>query len=152
MKNMLVHIKDFLFFTVVGIYWGFIGGLIVSMALFTARHTPFWCLGFTGFFLLFHLSDFKRFFAEKNWLAVTGRFISLFAITSFIVSIFALAFGAFVSIDFFDVFGFLIVMPLSIITVTFWMLLKKYANQTWIYREFEKIVDGLHVIGVFWKN
>ena len=152
MKRIFGLIKDFLFFTFVGVYWGFIGGIIVSMGAFTARYKPFWCLGFTFFFMLFHLSDFKRYFEERNWLSLTGRFIVLFAITSFILSIFFLAFGGFVNIDIFDIFGALTVMCVSIIVVTTWMLLKQYGKNTWLYREFEKIVDGLHVLGVLWKN
>jgi hypothetical protein len=152
MKRLFERLKDFLFFAVVGVYWGFIGGLIASMAAFTMRYCPFWCLGFTGFFVLFHLSDFKKFYLEKNWLAFSGRLISLFAITAFLVSIFALAFGGFSSVDIFDALGFLTLMTASIFLVTFWILLKQYGNQTRVYKELEKIVDGLYVLGVFWKN
>ena len=149
---MFGKIKDFLFFTLVGVYWGFIGGIIVSMGAFTARYKPFWCLAFTAFFMLFHLSDFKKFYEERNWLSFAGRFIVLYAITSFILSIFFLAFGGFVNIDIFDIFGALTVMCASIIVVTTWLLLKQYANQTQFFQELEKIVDGLYVLGVFWKN
>ena len=152
MRNLFRQIKDFLFYLLVGVYWGFIGGLIVSMGAFTARYKPFWCLGFTLFFMLFHLSDFKEFYGDKNWLALSGRFIALFAITSFILSIFFLALGGFVYIDVFDLFGALGIMVASIIVVTTWMLLKQYGNQNWLYREFAKTVDGLHIMGVLWKN
>ena len=152
MKKFFGQLKDFLFFTVVGVYWGFIGGIIISMGAFTVRYKPFWCLGFTAFFMLFHLSDFKKFYEERNWLSLTGRFIVLYAITSFIISIFFLAFGGFQSIDIFDIIGFLTLMSISIIAVTVWMLLKQYAHQTRLYRELEKVVDGLYVLGVFWKN
>lgn len=151
MRNFFGKIKDFLFFAFVGTYWGFIYGLAASMAIFTARHFPFWCLGFTFFFVLFHLSDFKIFFEQRNWFAVTGRFIALFSVTSFIVSLFALAFGGYVAMDIFDLFGFLILMPVSMLGVAFWTLLKQYGNQTRLYTELEKIVDGLHVLGVLWK-
>lgn len=152
MKKLYERIRDFLFFALVGVYWGFIGGLIASMAAFTMRYCPFWCLGFTAFFVLFHLSDFLKFYREKNWLAFSGRLISLFAITAFLVSIFALAFGGFSTVDVFDAFGFIFLMILSIVAVTFWILLKQYGSQTWLYKELEKIVDGLYVLGVFWKN
>ncbi len=141
-----------MFFTLVGVYWGFIGGLMISMGAFTARYRPFWCLGFTCFFMLFHLSDFKKFYDERNWLALTGRFIALYGITAFIISFFVLIFGGFTQIDIFDIVGFPIVMLASIIVVTVWMLLKQYGEHTWLYREFAKVVDGLHVIGVLWKN
>ena len=150
--DLFRKIKDFLFFTFVGIYWGFIGGLMVSMAAFTIRYRPFWCLGFTGFFMLFHLSDFKKFYDERNWLALTGRFVALYGMTSFIISMFVLAFGGFSQVDIFDLVGFLSVMVASILVTTIWMLLKQYWNETWLYREFAKVVDGLHVIGVLWKN
>ena len=151
MRKTFGKIKEFLFFSLVGRYWGFIFGLAVSMAVFTARHFSFWCLGFTAFFVLFHLSDFRQFIADKNWFAVTGRFIALFSITSFIVSFFVLIFGGYESLDIFDIFGFLIVMPVSMIVATLGTLLKQYGNQTRFYQELEKIVDGLHVLGVLWK-
>ena len=152
MKRIFDAIKEFLFFTAVGLFRGFIGGLMLPMAIFTARHKPFWCLGLTAFFVLFHLSDFREFFAKKNWMAITGRFVALFSITSFIVSIFVFSLGTFESIDIFDVLGFLILMPASIIAVTIWTLLKQYGSETRLYAELEKIVDGLHVLGVLWKN
>jgi len=151
MRNFFEKVKDILLFTIIGLFWGFIGGIIVSMTIFTARHKPFWCLGFTAFFILFHLSDFQKFFADKNWMAGVGRFIALFTITSFIVSLFVFSFGAFERLDIFDIFAFIISMPLSIFAVTFWVLLKQYGRQTRLYIELAKIVDGLHVLGVLWK-
>lgn len=122
------------------------------MAIITARHKPFWCLGFTAFFILFHLSDFKEFFARRNWLAITGRFGALFAITSFIVSIFVFALGAFSAMDIFDIFVFLILIPVSVSAYTFRTLLKQYGSETRLYKELEKIIRGLHVLGVLWKT
>lgn len=84
-------------------------------------------------------------------MAMTGRFFALFAIASGIVSllVFSLAFKG---MDILDAFGFLILVPVSIFIVTFYVLLRKYGSHTRLYRELEKIVDGLHVLGVLWKN
>jgi hypothetical protein len=151
MRNFFGRIKDFLFFTFFGLFWGFIGGLMVAMGIYAARYKPFWCLGVTAFFMCFHLSDFQSFFRKKNWMAMTGRFFALFAIASGIVSllVFSLAFKG---MDILDAFGFLILVPVSIFIVTFYVLLRKYGSHTRLYRELEKIVDGLHVLGVLWKN
>lgn len=151
MRNFFEKVKDIFLFTIIGLFWGFIGGLIVSMTIFAARHKPFWCLGFTAFFILFHLTDFQKFFTDKNWMAIVGRFIALFTITAFIVSLFVFSLGAFEAADIFDILVFMISIPFSISAVTFWTLLKQYGNQTRLYIELAKVVDGLHVLGVLWK-
>lgn len=152
MRNLFRQIKDFLFFTFFGLFWGLIGGFILPMAFYAARYKPFWCLGVTAFFVLFHLSDFQQFFRERNWMAMTGRFFILFAITSGIVSLFVFALGAYRGIDFIDALAILILFPASIFSVTFYVLLRKYGSETGLYKELEKVIDGLHVLGVFWKN
>ena len=152
MKDFFGRLKDFLFFTFFGLFWGFIGGLMLAMAVYAARYKPFWCLGATVFFMLFHLSDFQNFFRKRNWMAMTGRFFALFAIASGIVSLFVFALSAYERIDIFDALGFLILMPASIFAVTFYVLLRKYGSHTRLYKEIEKVVDGLHVLGVLWKN
>jgi hypothetical protein len=140
-----------LFFTFFGLFWGFIGGLMLVMTIYAVRHNPFWCLGVTAFFMCFHLSDFQSFFRNKNWMAMTGRFLALFAIASGIVSLFVFAL-AFQGMDIFDALGSLILMPAAIFSATFYVLLRKYGSHTRLYKEIEKIVDGLHVLGVLWKN
>lgn len=150
MKNFFFEIKEFFQNVLFGAYWGFICGLGSTMAVFTIHHLPFWCFGVSLFFVLFHLSDFKKFYEEKNWLAFSGRYIALLAITAFIVSLFAFTFQAFGKFHFFDIFIPLLT-PIGIFAGIVWVLLERYGQHTVCYRECAKIIDGLYALGIFWR-
>lgn len=152
MRNIFERFVEVLKNTGYGLIIGLIGGLIITMSLIAIHHKPLWCLGTTVFFMLFHLGDFKRFYREKNWMAVSGRIVVIFAIASFITSFIVLAIIDFDPSNLVDHIIILGSILFSIIAATFLVFLEYYGRHTRLYKDFWKTIEGFKVIGVFWKK
>lgn len=151
MKNFFRKVADFLIFTAIGLFYGFIGGLGISMAFYTMRHHYLWCAGVMCFFLIFHFDDLKNYKRDKDWLAFSGRLVTLFAMTSFIISVIIFGIGAINALDLLDIGAFIIFIPLTMAISSFWMILSRFGQNTRLYLKIDKTIKGLHVVGVFWK-
>ncbi len=130
------------------VFRGFVIGLIISMAIYTIRHYPLWTLGFTCFFSAFNLSDLKRFHAERNWFALCGRVIFLYAITGGIVSFVVLAINGPAGADEYDLYIAFSVVAAAVPAALGWTLLVTYGAETSLYREVVGVIDGLKARGV----
>lgn len=131
-----------------GAFAGLIGGLVIAMALFTIHHRPLITLGFALVFLLFHLSDLRRFARTANWLGLIGRIVAVYAITAFIVSFFVLALGGAESAGRID--GILTAgsVGISIGLSIFWSLLSDLAPGSGLRREIIGIAQGAELFGI----
>lgn len=152
MNKIVVLIKDFFWNLLFIFIWGIVGGLAMFMAILFTRHAFIWALLVTGFFSLFHLSNLRRFFIERNWLAFFGRLSCLYVISAFIAGLVAFA-GELLEIKF-DLLNFIIFvlsMILSLSFVAFWTILEKYFSHTRFYQNIQKTIDGLRAIGMLWS-
>jgi hypothetical protein len=154
---LLAKIKKFItdvFWLVVTILiWGIVGGLAVFLTIEFIRYAYFWALIVTAFFSIFHFSDLKIFYLTKNLPAFFGRLFCLFIISSYISGFFVFASGLMeLTIDTIDSIIFLISIVISYISTAFFMILRWYFSDSKLYSDTRKIIKGLEVIGVFWKN
>jgi hypothetical protein len=135
--------------------WILINGLVIGLGVFLTilftRYAFLWALLITTFFVPFHWSDLKTFYFDKNWLALIGRSICLYAISSFLIGFVAFVSGLIeITFDLFDVTVFYISVSLSFICVSGWAILVRFFPASRLYTNIKKTFDGLYKLGILW--
>lgn len=146
-------ITDLFWIFMAGLIWGTVGGIVIFIAFAFTRYGFIYALLVTAFFSIFHLSDFKRFILNRNWMAFTGRAVCLYSICAFIGGLVALASGLILpNVDQIDMYVMILCFLISYAGIFFWLILNNFFYKTRFYKNLFEIVDGLHVIGVLWRN
>ncbi|MEZ5426084.1 MAG: hypothetical protein R2747_07465 [Pyrinomonadaceae bacterium] len=153
MNKFIEFLKKIFWLAVFVLIWGTVGGLALFLTVIISRYGYFVALSVTAFFSLFHLSDLKTFFAERNWMAFAGRLFCLYVLGAFIGGFVAFASGLKrVSLDRLDHIILAGCFVFSFSVMAFWVILANFFDRSRLYRDIQKIVEGLKVIGVFWKD
>ncbi len=153
MEKFTKFIKD-IFWTFIFIsIWGIVGGLGLFMTVIFTFYAYLWAIFLTGFFSLFHFSDLKNFFIQKNWLAFFGRLVCLHILSSAICGYIAFGSGL-LWVEFNRFVSTVLIGSLifSYIFVAFWTIVIKFFAETRFYKNVRKTIEGLHVLGVLWRN
>lgn len=152
-NKILNKISNLFWIFAASIIWGIVGGLMLFMTIESTRYGFIYVFIFTLFFLPFHLSDYKTFIDEKNWLAFTGRSICLYAIGACVGGFIFVAAGWIeFSIDKIDMYLMAFSILISYFCVSFWLILNNFFHNSRLFKYIFEIVDGMHILGVLWKS
>lgn len=151
--NKFINFITDIFWRFVGVLiYGLVIGLGVYLTILFTRYAFLWALLVTTFFLPFHISDLQIFYRGKNWLALIGRLICLYTISSFISGFVAFTSGLIkIKFDLFDRTVLIIAVFLSYICFAFWAILVRFFPESRLYTNIKKTFDGLYVLGIFWR-
>jgi hypothetical protein len=151
-KEFSVKILD-LFFTFFLISWGtLVVGTGLYLGIMFAYYGLYWVLGGMCFFLIFHLGDLRDFFKERNFIAIIGRLLCLYGLTSFIAGFIAYASGAYrIKESLFSEIALIFSIALSLLTVIIAVITYRYLWHSSVPKFFRNILDKLYESGIFWR-
>ena len=133
----------------VGLFVGLLGGIVVSISLAFIILSPVWIFLTAAFFSLFHLSDFRRMFREKQWLGIIGRAVILLAFSSYLAGFICFSI---IGAPYLMVLSMLPLVPFGMLCGLGWIWTDKYFPENPILRWFDEVGRGAYKLGAFWKN
>jgi hypothetical protein len=131
-----------------GAVFGTCGGVVLAMSLYSLRYRPLWCAASAACLLAVCSRGLRRLAADRNWFGFGGRAVLLVASGFAGIGLVVFLFGLFGEFDRLDTALFIVSWAGSFIFVFGFNLLSEFGRDTALYREGEKFMDGLYVLGV----
>lgn len=144
---------EFLWLIILWLIGGIVGGFGLFIVIGFTRRGFVYALLVTVLFLPFHISDYRHFFRQKNWIAIVGRSLSLYFIAAYVGGFVATMGGLMsISIDVFDQLILLACLLFSYFVLGFGLILYTFFKESRVYKYFQDIFDGMHLMGVLWRK
>lgn len=128
--------------------FGCIVGIILGMTIYSARQRPLWGVAAAAVLLLVCSGGLRRLFLDRNWLGFGGRAALLVCAGFVTVGTFSFLLGLFETFDRIDGITFAGSFAVSFLSILGFNLLAEFGSGTVLYREGEKLFNGLFALGV----
>ena len=153
MRAVIRVVKDLLLLIVAAVVGSIVGSLMLMLAVTSIYQSPLVTLLVALLFTPFHLSDYKRFFEEREWSLIALRFVLLTAITSFLVGMFRAALGD-MSLDWFLPVLLMFTAPVLFILIAAYLFFAFFLPDNSAFvglnRWWNGLVRGGKAYGVWW--
>lgn len=150
MRKFLEMIREIIFSLINGIIWSIASSIGVFFTAASIVQAPIITFFVTLFFILFHLSDLKNFYRDKEWLLAFSRFFFLYLISAALTGMFRLAWtgGGIDNIYVILLIPVSFVFLLPMLTVYFFCA-RNYPNGI-VMNKLHELIKGGKKYGVFW--
>jgi hypothetical protein len=150
MRKFLEMVREIIFSLINGIIWSIAGSFGVFFTAASIVQAPIITLFVTLFFLLFHLSDLKTFYDDKEWLLIFSRFFFLYLFSAALTGMFRLAWtgGGIDNIYLILLIPASFVILLPVMTVYFFCA-RNYPDGV-VMSKLQNLIEGGKKYGVFW--
>lgn len=151
-KKIHKFISEIFWLFIFWLIYGTVGGLGLFIVIGFTRYGFIYALIVTVLFLPFHISDYRIFFRQHNWIAIVGRSLSLYFIGA-AISGFVATMGGLVSIshDFLDQLILLGCLIFSYLVLGLKLILDAFFRESRVYKFFEDVYEGMYSMGVLWR-
>jgi hypothetical protein len=144
-------IKFFVIFFLAGIIGGCIFGFMLALGVLALYHGPEICLVFAVIASLFYIPGVWRIIKQKTYLVIFRKIVEIIFISAFLTAMFLLEEESMLSSPF-DWNVIYVCLALSIFTLTFYLILEEYFNQSWLCQEINHIINGMQMYGLLKKE
>lgn len=154
MRKLKKLLTDVCLVLMSGIIGSLVAGIIILLSISALQQSPFVTLIVATLFLPFHFYSFRRFFRDKEWLVILGRFILMVLISSFLVGLFKAALGSLKMENFYK-YLLLLITPCLFLLITIYSFFSYFLPTNPLFVRFNKNIEVLisdsKKYGIWWN-
>ena len=134
-----------------GIVWSIVSAIVILLMATSFLQAPIITIFVAICFVPFHYYDFKKFYEQKDWFIIGGRFFCMVLISSFLVGLFRLALESAEFRSVLWLYIFLVSLPILFILATTYLICNSLFPNGALIKKLDNLIEGSKKLGVFWN-